>query len=257
MAASIGRFVWYDLMTTDKAAALSFYQAVVGWGTAPGGVGDRDYTILSAGPTPIGGAMDLPQTAREAGARPSWIGYIGVDDVDAAVARLEAAGGGVHRAAEDIPDVGRFAVVHDPQGATFTLFSPSGGQRAPEVAAGTPGHAGWHELHAANGEDAFAFYAAQFGWTKDRALDMGSMGTYQLFATGGEAVGGMMTKMPNIPVPVWLYYFNVDDTAAAVARIKEAGGQLINGPMQVPGGSWIAQALDPQGAMFAVVGPDR
>ncbi|WP_158808592.1 VOC family protein [Beijerinckia sp. L45] len=253
--AAQGKFVWYDLMTTEKTAALAFYHAVIGWGTASGGVADRDYTILSAGMTPVGGAMDLPQMARDAGARPSWIGYIGVDDVDAAVARLEAAGGGVHRAAEDIPDVGRFAVVHDPQGATFTLFTPSGRQQALDAAAGTPGHVGWHELHAASGDDAFAFYAEQFGWTKGEPHAMGPMGIYQLFATGGEAVGGMMTKMPNFPVPVWIFYFNVEDTAAAVIRIKDGGGQVLNGPIQVPGGSWIAQALDPQGAMFAVVGP--
>jgi predicted enzyme related to lactoylglutathione lyase len=257
MATSQGTFVWYDLMTTDKPAALAFYQAVLGWGTAPGGVADRDYTVLSAGETPIGGAMTLPETACQAGARPSWIGYIGVDDVDAAVARLEAAGGGVHRAAEDIPGVGRFAVVHDPQGATFTLFTPLGGRPPMPDSAGTPGHVGWHELHAAPWQDAFDFYAAQFGWTKTDAVDMGPMGTYQLFATGGLSIGGMMTKMPNVPVPVWLYYFNVDDAAAAVTRIKNAGGQVLNGPHQVPGGSWIVQALDPQGAMFAVVGPDR
>jgi predicted enzyme related to lactoylglutathione lyase len=257
MVPSQGTFVWYDLMTTDKPAALAFYQAVLGWSAAPGGVVDRDYTILSAGETPIGGAMNLPATACEAGARPSWIGYIGVDDVDAAVARLEASGGGVHRVAEDIPGVGRFAVVHDPQGATFTLFMPLGGRPPRPDFAAAPGHVGWHELHAASWQDAFDFYAAQFGWTKTDAVEMGPMGTYQLFAAGGPSVGGMMTKMPNVPVPVWIYYFNVDDAAAAVNRIKDAGGQVLNGPHQVPGGSWIVQALDPQGAMFAVVGPDR
>ena len=120
-----------------------------------------------------------------------------------------------------------------------------------------PGHFSWHELFAGELAGAFAFYADIFGWTRDQAIDMGPMGTYQLFATGGAATGGMMTKMPAMPSPFWLYYVNVDAIDAAVARVNKAGGSIVNGPHEVPGGSWIVQCLDPQRAMFALVAPKR
>ena len=125
------------------------------------------------------------------------------------------------------------------------------------MAPGTPGHIGWHELHAGNGESAFAFYAGLFGWTKAEAMDMGPMGIYQIFATGGAPIGGMMTKTPDTPAPFWLYYFNVEAIDAAIARVTAAGGRIALDPHQVPGGSWIAQCIDPQGAMFAMVGGKR
>ena len=122
---------------------------------------------------------------------------------------------------------------------------------------GTPGQIGWHELHAGNGAEAFAFYSKLFDWTKTEALDMGPMGSYQMFATGGVPVGGMMTKMAQTPHPHWLYYFNVDAADAVEARVKKAGGKVLRGPDQVPGGHWIVQCLDPQGAMFAMVSMKR
>lgn len=257
MATSKGHFVWYDLMADDAATVLPFYRAVLGWSADPSPLEGSPYWILNAGPMQVGGMMDLPQAARDKGARPGWIGYIGVEDVEATVEAIKAAGGGVHRAPEDIPTVGRFAVVHDPQGATFTVFAALDGREAPVPPPFAPGHIGWHELYAEDWQKAFDFYASLFGWTKREAIDMGPMGTYQLFATGGEtAVGGMMNKPSPVPRPVWGYYFNVDDTSAAIERIKAHGGEILNGPMQVPGGSWIAQCLDPQGAYFSVVGPE-
>ena len=168
---------------------------------------------------------------------------------------MAKAGGTVRRAPEDIPGVGRFAVVADPQGAGFMLFEPLPGSERPVVAQGTPGRAEWHELHAADRDAAFDFYAGQFGWTKAEAFDMGPMGTYQLFAAGDTTIGGMMTKMDAFPTPFWLYYFGVDAIDAAIERITANGGQILHGPAEVPGGAWIVQALDPQGAMFALVGP--
>jgi predicted enzyme related to lactoylglutathione lyase len=183
------------------------------------------------------------------------MGYVGVADVDTYAARVKAAGGSVHRAPEDIPGIGRFAVVADPHGAVLILFKGSGGEEPAPVAPGTPGHVGWHELHSGDRESAFAFYAGLFGWTKAEAVDLGPMGIYQTFATGGAPIGGMMTKAPSIPAAFWLYYFNVEAVDAAIARVRQGGGQIVNGPHQVPGGSWIAQCIDPQGAMFAMVGP--
>jgi uncharacterized protein len=253
MSQSANPFVWYDLMTTDAPSALAFYRAVTGWDTMAGPP-DSGYTVLTAGTVPIGGLMELPHAARDAGARPGWMGYVGVGDVDAVAARVVQAGGVLHRAPEDILDIGRFAVVADPQGAAFTLFNGTG--EAPAAAPPwAPGHIGWRELCAADWETAFAFYAALFGWTKGEAIDMGPMGIYQLFATGDAAMGGMMTRQDPSIRPFWLYYINVDDINAAATRVRDAGGQIRNGPHQVPGGSWIVQGVDPQGAVFAMVAP--
>jgi uncharacterized protein len=119
------------------------------------------------------------------------------------------------------------------------------------------GHIGWHELHAGDGEKAFAFYSGLFGWTKGEAMDMGAMGKYQLFNAKSGQQGGMMTKTPQTPAPFWLYYFNVDAIDAAMERVKAAGGKIVNGPMQVPTDRWIVQGLDPQGATFALLAPTK
>jgi predicted enzyme related to lactoylglutathione lyase len=254
MSENIRKFVWYDLMTSDTKAAESFYRNVIGWEAKDSGMTDRSYTLFSVEQIPVAGLMPIPEHAQRA--HPGWMGYIGVDDVDAYAARIQKAGGKIHRAPEDIPGVGRFCVVADPQGAGFMLFKGMGDAPA-QVTAGTPGHIGWHELLASNGEEAFRFYSELFGWTKAEAVDMGAMGIYQIFATSGVPVGGMMTKTPQMPVPAWLYYFNVEAVDAAVERVKKAGGRIVLEPAAVPGGSWIVQAFDPQGAKFAFVGAKR
>jgi len=256
MTQSPRKFVWYELLTTDPAAAERFYRDVVGWSAQDSGVPGMAYTLLSAGETQIGGLMALPEAALKMGARPGWIGYVGVEDVDAEADAFTKAGGVVHKAAADIPGVGRFAVVGDPQGAALTLFKGASDAEPAPVPRGARGHIGWRELHAIDREAAFAFYADRFGWTKGDAMDMGPMGVYQLFKAGGdEAIGGMMTKLEAMPVPFWLYYCNVAGIDAAVKAVEAAGGQILNGPHEVPGGDFILQALDPQGAMFALVGP--
>jgi uncharacterized protein len=256
MSTSHGTFVWYDVMTSDTKAAESFYRGVIGWEAKDSGLADRSYTLLFRGPTMVAGLMPIPKEAQANGAQPCWMGYIAVDDVDVYAARVKAAGGTICHVPEDITGVGRFAVVADPQGAVFILFKGTGGDPT-TVEPGTPGHFGWHELHAGDGKSAFAFYAALFGWTKAEAIDMGPMGTYQTFATGGAPCGGMMTRMPESPRPFWLYYINVDAIDAAVARVKEGGGRVVMGPHQVPTGSWIVQCFDPQGALFAMVASRR
>ncbi len=252
-------FVWYELMTSDAAAAETFYRNVIGWQCADAGMPGMKYTLLSVGESAIAGLMDLPAEAAVAGARPGWLGYIAVDDVDTRLAQLLQAGGAVHHPAQDIPGVGRFATVADPQGAVFCLFKGHSDEAPPQPAAGTPGTMGWHELYAGDQDSAWAFYSSLFGWTQDEAIDMGAMGVYQLFAAsaGGPAIGGMMTCPPEVPQPCWLYYVNVEAVDAAAARVTAAGGQVVSGPMEVPGGSWIVQCVDPQGAMFAMVAPQR
>jgi predicted enzyme related to lactoylglutathione lyase len=255
MSSSHGKFVWHELMTTDTAAAERFYRSVIGWDARDSGMPGMAYTMFAAGKTDVAGLMQIPEAARAMGAGPSWTGYIAVDDVDATAAQVSQEKGTVFRAPDDIPGVGRFAIVADPQGAVFALFKGAGEMSQEPAPGGTPGHAGWHELHAGDRETAFAFYSKLFGWTKGEALEMGPGFIYQIFGRGAEMMGGMMTKNQAEPMPFWLYYFNVADVDGAVARIESGGGKFLNGPHQVPGGSWIAQARDPQGAMFAVVGP--
>jgi predicted enzyme related to lactoylglutathione lyase len=253
-----GKYVWYDAMTTDVAAAAAFYKEVIGWETQDSGMPDRTYLLLLKNAIGIGGLMPITPDAAARGARPMWMGYIEVDDVDECAGKVKAAAGSILHGPEDIPTVGRFALAGDPHGATFVLFKGMDGQMPAAVAPGTPGHVGWAELHAGDLATAWPFYVGLFGWTMAGEMDMGPMGVYRMFATGrdaqpGEMAGGMMTKTPQMPAPMWLYYFNVDSTEAAIARATGAGAQLLMGPQEVPGGQWIAQFLDPQGAMFAVV----
>lgn len=251
-----GKFVWHELMTTDMGAAEAFYRAVVGWDAHDSGMPDMSYKLFTAGKIDVAGLMTIPAEAAKMGTRPGWTGYIAVDDVDARAAEVKQAKGSVYRPPGDIPGVGRFAIVADPQGAVFALFKGTAEMPDQPPAEALPGHVGWHELHAADREAAFAFYAKLFGWTKGEALDMGPAGLYQIFAREGVAMmGAVMTKEEAEPAPFWLYYFNVGEIDAAAARVKAGGGQVLNGPHQVPGGSWIVHCRDPQGAMFALVGP--
>jgi uncharacterized protein len=253
----LGKFIWYDQMSNDLPGAEAFYTKVVGWTLAPNTMNQQRYTLLKAGETMVGGLMPIPEDAAHMGVRPAWMGYIAVDDVKAYADKVRAAGGAIHREPTEIPNVGTFAVAADPHGAGFLLFKGNEGDYAPEADPAKPGCIGWRELHGGDPESAFAFYSGLFGWVKNEAMDMGPMGTYQIFTTKGRQMGGMMKKMAQEPMAHWLYYINVEAIDAAVERVKSAGGQILNGPMEVPGGSWIIQGLDPQGAVFALVAPKR
>lgn len=250
-----GRFIWYELITTDPAGAKAFYGDVVGWTSQAMPMPGGDYTVLQADGNGVGGVMEIPPDAKAAGTPPNWTGYIAVDDTDAAADKVKSLGGSVMRPATDIPGVGRFAVVADPTGAVFAIMTPIPmDPPRPQVPRGTLGHCGWHELYAGDLEKAVAFYEQMFGWKRDDAMDMGPMGKYQLFSNQDGQIGGMMTKPADVPMPAWGYYFQVGDIEGAKARVEAGGGKVLNGPMEVPGGDWIVQAQDPQGAMFAVVG---
>jgi uncharacterized protein len=253
------KFIWYELMTSDQDAAEAFYRAVVGWKMADAGQPGMRYTILSAGDRGMGGLMALSAEAAQAGARPGWLGYIGVPDTDGAAKRIALAGGAIHRGPDDIPGVGRFAVVADPGGAVFMLLTPLPREDVPPAAEPTtPGLVSWHELYASIGQEAaFAFYSGQFGWETTELMDMGPMGKYRIFGADGVQMGGMMDKPENVPASAWGFYVNVDGLDAAIARIEAHGGQVLMGPHEVPGGSWIVQALDPQGVAFALVSTTR
>jgi predicted enzyme related to lactoylglutathione lyase len=259
MTESKPTFIWYELMTSDPDAAAKFYGAVVGWKTSDAGQPDMRYTILSVGDRGVGGLMAIPAEAARAGARPVWLGYVGVPDTDDAAKRIVEAGGTLHHAPENIPNVGRFAVVADPGGAMFQLLTPLPREEEPAPAEpGTPGTVGWHELHSSIGQEAaFAFYSRQFGWETRELMDMGPMGKYRIFGADGVTLGGMMDKSEQMPASTWTYYVNVDGLDAAVKRIEANRGQVLMGPQEVPGGSWIIQAVDPQGASFALVSARR
>jgi len=242
----LGRFVWHELLTTDTAAAAAFYPKVLPWRTAPSSM--PGYTIWMAGQTQIGGLMALPA---EAGATPPhWLVYVGTPNVDATCSQAQGLGARIVKAPADIPNVGRFAVLTDPQGATFALFTPGAGP--PPGAPPAQGGFSWHELATTDVAAALRFYGQLFGWTKGPGHDMGAMGVYQIFQHGGDQVGGIVNvQAPSTP-PSWLSYVNVAEASRAVAAAKAGGGRLLHGPMEVPGGSWIAMMMDPQGGAFAV-----
>jgi uncharacterized protein len=252
MVSRHGRFVWYELMTTDIETAKAFYANLLGWGTRDASMPGLLYGLFTVEKAPVTGLMNLPEDARKAEVAPHWVGYVGVDDVDAAVDLTKQLGGTVRVPPTDVPNVSRFSVIADPQMATLALIKglKPGQERSAEI--GIPGRVGWHELLAADWEKAFAFYAKLFGWQKADA-HVGEMGTYQQFSAGGERIGAMFTKPPMLPLPFWLYYFNIADIDAAAKRVDASGGQILYGPTAVPGGAWIVHCTDPQGAIFALL----
>jgi uncharacterized protein len=245
-----GRFIWHELLTTDTAAAAAFYPKAVPWRTQPSSM--PGYTIWMAGQTQVGGLMALPPEA--AGTPPHWLVYVGTPSVDATAEHAQRLGAKVVKPASDIPNVGRFAVLSDPQGATFALYTPGGGQASggPAQSAGAVGEFSWHELATTDVPGALRFYGELFGWTRGPGHDMGAMGTYQIFERFGAQVGGMYSAQGPSTAPSWLSYVRVADSGRAANAAKSAGGRLLHGPTEVPGGSWIAMLLDPQGGAFAV-----
>jgi predicted enzyme related to lactoylglutathione lyase len=241
----LGRFVWHELMTPDPAGAAAFYPKVLPWRTAPSSL--PGYTIFMAGQTQIGGLMASPSDS--SAATPHWLIYIGTPNVDSTCTQAQGLGARLVKAPADIPNVGRFAVLADPQGATFAVFTPGAGPTPAEPA---QGGFSWHELQTTDTAAALRFYGAVFGWKAGRAHDMGAMGVYQIITRAGKDVGGMVGLAAPSAAPSWLSYVHVADSTRAVAAGKGAGGRLLHGPMEVPGGTWIALMLDPQGGAFAV-----
>jgi predicted enzyme related to lactoylglutathione lyase len=245
-----GRICWTELTTTDPKAAQAFYKATVGWGTQPWDM-DPSYVMWTARGTPVGGLMALSDEARQMGTPPSWAMSVAVPDVDASVRQAVSLGARVSVQPQDIPTMGRFAVLRDPQGATFALFSST-----TEI----PGHDGpsqacefsWHELATTEQRAAWEFYEQLFGWVKMDAMDMGPAGTYQMFGRAGQMLGAMYPKPPEMTGPSnWLPYALVPNADSAATVVQRLGGKVTNGPMDIPGGR-IAQCLDPQGAAFAL-----
>lgn len=248
-----GRFVWYELMTTDPDKAMAFYQDIIGWSVMTQDMGGEvgDYSMFVNGETPHTGVMQLPEEAAKAGAPSHWLAYIGVPDVEQAITDATGMGAIKRMGPMSIPDVGEVAVLADPQGATFAVYNPSSDMEDPGEH--QTGQIGWHELVTSDHEAAFDFYSKLVGWEKTSSFDMGPAGLYQMYGVPGCELGGMYNVPADMPMPpAWLLYITVADIDAAVDRLKAGGGQVLNGPEDVPGGDRVAQCMDPTGAAFAL-----
>jgi predicted enzyme related to lactoylglutathione lyase len=245
-----GSWIWYELLTTDTDAAIDFYGKIVGW-TASKFPGPMDYNILSAGADNVAGVMKNP-----APTAPAWLGYVGVDDVDATVAKIESLDGKVHMPATDLPGVGRMAMVEDPQGAYFYVMRGESPEASKAYGRMELGKASWNELQTIDDTAALDFYGTVFGWKKSGAMPM-PWGDYSFLTPDGEdeVWGAMMPReKPENPVG-WNFYFRVPDIEVAHAKVKELGGTPFHDPMEVPGGERVFFATDPQGATFGLVAP--
>jgi uncharacterized protein len=247
----LGRPVWYELMTTDMAASDSFYKNVVGWSSAPFENSPNPYRVFKrAGDVNVAGLLDRPEGMNMP---PFWSMYVAVPNLDDAVAHITRLGGSAMSPVIEVPTVGRIQMMRDPQGAAFYIIQPSSTEERPETDPEV-GQGSWHELMTTDAEAALKFYSEVFGWQPSEALDMGPMGKYHMFNRPHGMIGGMMNKPPelaNVP-PFWTIYFRVPDINAAAERITANGGTITQGPMEVPGGDWIVNAIDPQGASFAL-----
>jgi len=246
-----GRFVWFELLTSDPEAAIAFYTEVLGWKTQSFGEGSN-YTMFVSSQGPLGGVTVLPELAKQAGSPSYWQANVEVENIDAAVAKVKDLGGKVIHA-ENVPNVGNFAIITDPQGAAISLFTPSRPMESHDAA--QTGEFSWHELYTADHNAALQFYCAVFGWEKMGEHNMGDMGTYLLWGREGVQLGGMM-NLPPSPEPLppgWMFYVTANELDATLARAKRKGAIVISGPHEVPGGRTVVQLRDPQGAMIALV----
>jgi predicted enzyme related to lactoylglutathione lyase len=250
-----GRYLWYELVTTDPGRAKTFYGKVMGWTTVPF-PGTNPYDIWQRGETGIGGVMELPAEARAHGEPSRWLAYIGTPDVDRTVKQAESAGAKVYMPPTDIPTVGRFAVLADPDGVVFAVFTPLPGQERPAPAAPQIGDCSWHEINAADPKRSWDFFSGLFGWEKKgEGHDMGPAGVYQEYGLPGEPapVGGIYRKPAENPAPPHIMlYFRVADVARSGEVVKANGGQVLHGPVEVPGGDFISSCMDPTGAAFSL-----
>jgi len=253
-----GSNVWYELMTTDPDGAAMFYGSVVGWNIGESIPGDQDYRMIGRSDGGFaGGVLGLTEDKLQHGARPIWLGYFGVDDVDAAVAKVESEGGKALMPVFDIPQ-GRIAMVADPQGIPFYVMKPTPPANDPEAQSDVfsptaEQRVGWNELMTSDPAAARQFYGDLFGWTSDEFMPMGENGEYRFWSHHGSTIGAVCGEMGS-GNSKWRFYIRVPSISAAVEAVNAGGGQVVMGPHEVPGGDHIIIGNDPQGAEFALVG---
>jgi predicted enzyme related to lactoylglutathione lyase len=256
-SAVLGQFLWHELLTADPAAGAGFYSKVLGWKAQPW-EGNAEYTMLSHGKGPVGGARVVGRDALASKAGPNWLTYVGVPNIEEALAAVKDKGGQVIHPVTGVgSDGGRYAVIADPQGAVIGVYEPGAGMSA-GGADPTSTPVVWHELTAEDPVAALQFYHDIFGWDVVGTHPMGGdVGTYYLFGKGTTQMGGAFVRGKHLAPswPRWLVYLSVPSVTAAVEAAKAAGGQVLNGPHQVPGGNWIAQVVDSHGVPVALHGP--
>lgn len=257
-----GDFIWYELATSDADAAQRFYGELIGWTFTTSPTPNLDYRLFASKIADVGGIMALTPEMIAGGARPFWVGYLKVDDVDASVAAIKAAGGATHQEPWDIPGIGRMAFMADPQGAMFYVMNPVPPEGQPDAtslsfAATEPivGHCAWNELASTDPEGAKAFYSALFGWSPAGEMDMGPLGQYHMMRQADHMIAGIYTMVPEDAQPHWLTYFRVANLDHAVEQVCALGGTIHIPPSEIPGGEFSLVAKDPQGAFFGLVGP--
>lgn len=259
MAAIRGSFLWYELLTRNPASAKAFYDTVVGWNIGESSSSpDMDYRMIHrVDGAMTGGVLTLTDDMLSQGAHPCWLGYIGVDDCDAACAAVQSKGGTIHLPPKDVPMAGRIAMVSDCCGASYYLMTPTpppGGGVSTAFSPKIVGACTWNELACSAPGDAIAFYTELYGWGTPEPMDMGAMGKYQFVEHDGVTVGAIMGKPDGMPVSAWTPYFRVVNVEAAASAAKAAGATIVMDVHEVPGGDFIAVAIDPEGANFGLVG---
>lgn len=243
-------------MTSDPTAAQRFYPAVTGWGvqTWDQSTPDNPYRMWTTSGQAIAGFMPITQDQKAVGVRPSWLGYIGVENAQETVRRATALGAKVNMGPHTAKSVGTFAILTDPQGATFAILQPE--TRSPGFDGnGEQGHFSWHELLTTNMDAAFTFYRQLFNWEKISEMDMGNdVGKYLMYGQRGKSYGGIYNRsgrMAQVP-PSWFYYVTVPDVRRATDVARRGGAQIVFDVMEVPGGDKVSMFSDPQGAMIAL-----
>lgn len=234
-----------DLVTTDVAGAASFYDRVLGWRAEelqPGYTAfrRRDGALVA-------GTFALTEEQVAAGARPGWLTYVAVADVDARLARVEDLGGVVLSGPTDIPGAGRTATIMDAQGASLALWQAdgfAGAEVVNEVEAWT-----WNDLTTDDPAGAAPFYEGLFGW-EIREIP-GTAGAVWSIGLDGRGIGNVMRPAPGADAPAWNVYFGVTSVGAALEHVAVADGERVAGPIDVPAGRF-ATALDPLGAAFSL-----
>jgi uncharacterized protein len=263
MARPAGSFIWYELMTPDATAAAKFYGAVVGWKIAergdPAASGGQGYRMIATSDGGnAGGVLQLTADMLKHGARPMWLGYLHVKDVDAALAAIEADGGKTQMPKRALP-VGDIAMVADPMGTPIYVMRPQPPPGRPDAEsdvfdANAVEHVQWNELQSPDLARAKAFYAKHFAFEFKDVMSMGPAGDYCFFDHAGVRLGAIMQKPPQGAISTWVFYFGVRSVAAAKRAIEQGGGKIVNDIHEVPGGDWIVVATDPHGTAFGVVG---
>ena len=259
----VGNFIWYELMTTDADGAKAFYDQVVGWNIEAQSQFPNGYRMIGRSDGKFaGGVLPLTDEMQQYGAHPTWLGYIYVENVDGSVAAIERDGGKALMPAFDIPNIGRVAMVADPSGAPFYIMKPTPPANEPEAksdlfSVDQPQRVRWNELSSSDDDGAVAFYTRHFRWKQEGAMPMGEMGDYRFIYANGVRVGAIMRKPPQRPVSTWTYYIGVDDIDRAAEAVTAGGGQILFGPMEIPGGEYSLNGMDPQGAAFGLVGPRK